>query len=109
MGTIVLSKILEENVRSAIKDTRYMNATSRLLQQKDSIDIALTIKNLYIEQVNAEPSQRGHLINQDTHLEMVILMIGTITQSIVATTVKNMNMFLKTTKGHISEVTMADG
>ena len=57
------------------------------------MDTILTIKSLDIEQVNANPSQAGNLTSQETC--QVILMIRTITQGILATTVKSMYMFLK--------------
>ena len=72
-----------------------MNATSRLLKHKDLMDIFITIKSLDIEQVNVDPSQTRHLTSRATHQEMVTLMIGIITQGIVAITIKNMDMFLK--------------
>ena len=59
------------------------------------MDIVLTMKILDIEQVNSNPSQKRHLTSQETHQEMVILMIGIITQGIVVTTIKNIDMFLK--------------
>ena len=73
------------------------------------MDIVLTIKILDIEQVNSNLSQVGHLTSWATHHEMVILMIGTVTQGIVATTIKNIDMFLKISWVHILEVTMVDG
>ena len=63
MGTIALSRIPEENVKSVIEDTRYMNTTLRLLLHKDSMDIALTIKSLDIEQVHVNTKLTGHLIS----------------------------------------------
>ena len=59
------------------------------------MDIFLTIKSLGIKQVNANPNQTRHLTSWATHQEMEILMIGIKTQGIIATTVKNMDMFLK--------------
>ena len=63
MRAKALRRILEANVRSAIKkDTRDTNAISRLLQHNDSMDIALTIRSLGIEKVNVDLSPTGHLI-----------------------------------------------
>ena len=93
MGTMVLRKMLEAKFKR--KDTKCTKATSKILLHRNSMVIILIVKSLDIEKVNANLSQIGLLISQKTHLEMVILMIETITQGIVATTVKNMNMFLK--------------
>ena len=57
--------------------------------------IATTVKSLGIKQLNADPSPIRHLTSQAMHQEKVILMIGTIIQGIVATTIKYMDMFLK--------------
>ena len=72
-----------------------MNATSKLLQHKDSMDITLIVKSLDIEKVNANPSQTRHLTSWAIHQEMVILMIWIIMQGIIVNTIKNMDMFLK--------------
>ena len=72
-----------------------MNASPITLLHKDSMVIASTVKILGIEQVNADPNPTGDLISWVMHLEKVILMIGTIKQGIVATTIKSMDMFLK--------------
>ena len=77
MRIIVLRKIPKVKIRR--KDTRCTRETSKHLQHRDSMDIVLTIKSLDIEQVNVDPSQTRHHISQETHQEMIILMIGTIT------------------------------
>ena len=93
MRIIVLSRIPKAKIKMI--DTRCTKEILRPLQHKDLMNIALTIKILDIEQVNADPSQIEHLISQETHLEKVILMIGITTQGIVVTIVKNVDMFLK--------------
>ena len=93
MRIMILRKVPKVKIRR--KDNRCTKATSRHLLHKDSMDIVLIAKSLDIEQVNADPNKTRHLTSLVTHQEMVILMIGTITQGIVATTIKNMDMFLK--------------
>ena len=59
MGIMILRKIPKVKIRR--KDTRCTKATSKPLQHKNSMDIALTIKSFDIEQVNADPSQTRNL------------------------------------------------
>ena len=57
------------------------------------MDIAITIRSLGIEQVNVDPSPKGHLISQAMLQEKVTLMIGIAIQGIVVTTIKSMDTF----------------
>ena len=72
-----------------------MNAELGPYIHKDMKDIAITIRSMDIELLNADPNPCGHQTGKKRYETMETLITGIIIQGIAIITIKNMDTFLR--------------